>query len=295
MAKKEFAFIRYPSDYVQTERNLIKLLATEKMPIGYQEAYRRCNVQDFSQPPLGAKTDPVEKLRQRYAEHDHTSIGYAAGRFYFKHWFPDGLQPSLLRPDEIQAVDTSPYISYDAGYNYGMRTPYMVNHYAKSSRKWFERMRIGGIVEYHCASFFMANYSDFYLPPDNESDYKSPCSHDFQLKTPFLRFYIDVKSIIEYEEAKSAVVSEPKKNHLYLFASIEQSNQVVMRGIMAADKVEKYATVRAGARRDYIVSEHSMRSIDTLLVFLNMAKCGENWFIFNEKIAELSTLRQIAA
>lgn len=287
----ESASKMYATDYKVTHRRLVDTLKSERRPLHYREAYSRCVSLDYNS-ALSDKTDPAEKLRQYYAEHDKPDIlfvGNGYGYFALKQWFPLRIQPSLLPPDEQVVVSGDMLVSHDAGYEHAKREPYMMNHYGKTSIDLYQRRRSGLLVESHVEGFFKRNYPEFYRPPSNEHDYKSHCDHDFCLVTPSRMLKIDVKSWsykVQGGESNTAVISNPKDVLIYLFADLlPDDNGVVMRGMATGDMV-RFLGLRSEAsqRSMFHISENYIWSIDVLLVFLNMAKCNMSWHDFESCI-----------
>lgn len=282
---------RFSADYKETHKRLVSTLKAERRPLHYREAYLRCVALDHSA-PLGLKTDPVEKLRQYYAEHDRPDIlfvGNRHGYFVMKQWFPLRSQPSLLPPDEQVAISGDVLVSHDAGYEHAKREPHMMNHYGRNREPLFDRRRTAYLVERHVKNFFQVNYQEYYRPPENESAYDKHCDHDFILRTPYRPIYVDVKSWSyrsEGDGAQIAVIPNPNAVRLYLFADLlPDTNTVVMRGIMTGEMVKLLGIQSNGANRTmFHIAENNVWSIDVLLVLLNMAKCNLSWHDFENGI-----------
>lgn len=275
-------------DLERTHKNLVSLLEKKLRPIHYKEAFNESKVWIHSSDAYSDKTDPAEKFRQRYAEHDHSDISFIVGGFLaLSRWFPTRHQMQLFAPDKTVDVEGNCVISFDAGYETAKREPYMLNKFGKGSQSWYERRRYGMLVEYHITNYFRNHYPQYFVEPSNKSDYTRPSKDDFILQTEWNRIVVDVKSVSEYDSNRNDtfVVTDPNDIGVYIIGDFcERTNKTTMRGMTTGDIVRLLG--EKSDRRDdmYFVGTNHLWSVEPLLVMLNMADCSMKYAEYKQRI-----------
>ena len=266
-------------------RRLTRLLRTELRPIHYKEAFPRIVAWMPSKDAYSAKTDPMEKFRQRYAEHPRSDVLFINGGYMAcSHWFPLREQLTLLPPDEKVIIKGNSIVAFDAGYETAKREPYTLNKFGKDHRSWYERRRKGMLVESHVAEYFRKTYTRFFQEPSNAGNYEKPAKEDFVLVTPWARMMIDVKSVGDGDFSDSFVITNPNEVGVYIVADFcEDTNEVTIHGMITGDIVKTLG--EKGPRHDmHILQSNNLWSIEPLLVALNMAECDMNYSSYKMNI-----------
>jgi len=282
----------------QTHKNLVRLLENKLRPIQYREAFNECKAWSDTNDAYSDKTDPVEKFRQRYAEHDHGDVCFIVGGYLaLSRWFPARNQMQLLPPHHTVTIEGNCVVSFDSGYETAKREPYMLNKFGKSSRSLYERRRHGLLVEHHIANFFRNNYSQYFIEASNKDDYTKPAKDDFALQTKWNRILVDVKSSIEYSDGGSDtfVVTDPSDIGVYIIGDFcERTNRTTIKGMTTGDIVRLLG--EKSARRDdmYFVGTNHLWSIEPLLVMLNMADCDMEYTEYKRNIKRVELAKQAA-
>lgn len=283
-------------DLDQTHKNLVRLLERKLRPIHYREAFNESKV--WSTESYSDRTNPVEKFRQRYAEHDHDDVFFiAGGHMALARWFPIRPQMRLLAPQETVAIEGNCIVSFDAGYETAMREPYMLNKFGKNKQAWYERRRHGMLVEHHVANYFRRHYPQYFRDPTNKGDYEKPAKEDFILQTEWNKIIVDVKSVGDFRqgECDTFVVTDPNEVSIYIVADFcEHTNIVTMKGMTTGNIVKLLGEKSTRSDDLYFVATNHLWSVEPLLVMLNMADCNMEYSEYKRNIKSVELAQQAA-
>jgi len=282
----------------QTHKNLVRLLEKKLRPIQYREAFSECKDWVDTSDAYSDKTDPVEKFRQRYAEHDHSDVCFIVGGYLaLSRWFPTRQQMQLIPPDYPITIEGDCIVSFDAGYETAKREPYMLNKFNKSPKSWLDRRRIGALVEHHIANYFRHNYPRYFKEPGNKGNYESHAKEDFTLCTEYNTIKVDVKSVSEYksDEIDTFVVTDPNDVGVYIIGDFcQNTNRTTMKGMTTGDIVRLLGEKSTRREDMYFVGTNHLWSVEPLLVMLNMADCGMEYAEYKRNIKRVELTKQAA-
>ncbi len=272
-------------DLDQTHTNLVKLLSKELRPIQYREAFNRTKVWSQSTKQYSEKTDPCEKFRQRYAEHNQPGVDFIQGGYLaLSRWYPLRHSPSLFPPQENIVIEGSTIVSFDAGYEVARREPFMLNKFNKSPRNLYERRRRGALIEHHIANYFRLNYPRFFIEANNKGQYEKPSKEDFVLQTDWARIFVDVKSLGENTDETFVVTNPSTEVGLYIIGDLsDNENQTIITGMMTTGIVKIMGEKSPRIDDMYLVGTNHLWSIEPLLVMLNMADCGIDYLEYKKQ------------
>lgn len=107
-------------------------------------------------------------------------------------WWFESDQLRLINPTTGIKIPGDASAGADGAFEALMRDPNMkIKTTAPIER--IAKVRTSGLVlEKHVAYWFKKNWPVFYLPPDNERQWATPCNHDFKLKIKNNIFKVDV-------------------------------------------------------------------------------------------------------
>ncbi len=272
-------------DWTRTHKNIVNKLNDKKLPIKYDEV--GLAVFDHSRPAYSDKTNPTEKVRQYYAEHNQPDITFCRGGYLvLSRWFPQASsQMSLLPPPITVQIDGDIMESFEAGFDCANRWPHMFDHYGDSMTiQRRDTRREGALVEAHVRLYFKENWPQFFREPSNKGQYTKAAIDDFSLVLPFGTVPVDAKQESYVAESGNgvAIIRKPKPNVLYIVAK-RQYNSVVISGFTSGRWCQQLGAVDQALM--HIESNH-LWSIEALVVALNMARSGINYFDYLKRLAK---------
>lgn len=107
-------------------------------------------------------------------------------------WWFENEQQRLFHPTDGITIPGNATSGADGAYEALMRDPYMQKKTSAPDDR-IARTRANGLVlEKHVARWFKELWPRFYLPPDNEGQWKRFCDHDFKLKVDGKTYQVDV-------------------------------------------------------------------------------------------------------
>lgn len=268
----------------ETHKRVVDLLADKRLPQHYKQCYHE-TVRLSSNGDYSDKTKPIEKFRQYYGEHYRSDVGLTQGGYLIlRRWFPKLSQYSLLPPEQPLALKGNCILSYQAGYEYARREPYMMDHYGDANTpKRQERRRRGMLVEAHVKRYFERHYPEFYRPASNQGLYHQAAKDDFWLIGGRFNFPVDVKSWSYQDDSgyDVAVIRNPDNRTIYIYADWQDNETVVIQGI----SIGGWVKIIGGQNGEvYHVSSNHILSVEVLLVMLNMARSDMDYRLFRDNI-----------
>ena len=138
----------------------------------------------------------IEDVREKMLLKGRLDTFYTGKPCYLgaiRWWFDDN-QLRLAHPTDGIWIAGSASLGMDGAFEALMRDPYMKIK-KPVPRERVARARANGlVVEKHVANWFKQNWPEFYLPPDNEYFWETPCDHDFKLRIDQSVFKVDVSN-----------------------------------------------------------------------------------------------------
>jgi len=265
-----------PIDWNATHQRAIECLRKELCPIHYRTLYERACVglpDDYS-----PKTDPAEKLRQRYAERNHPPIVVVSGGMLaLNYWFPFNHQPQLIGPYTDLKIPGNAVTAYGAGYEYAQREPHLYDRYSdRQTRKRYLRRRDAFLFESHVRAYYRDRWPQFYLPPSNEGEYDKPARDDFSIRLPgCTKIQIDTKTeSFEKNGLGQAMLQTIEPSIIYIIGVWDNDeNCAFVKGIISG----RWLRSVAGLHDHEFISEGQLMSYEVLSVMLNMAQRGQSY------------------
>ena len=264
-------------DWIATDKNVIAGLSRTLVPEYYRHACENYAIWSVGEDYSG-KTDPDEKFRQHYSEHQNKSIAVAEGGWVvLRRWFdPVGNgQLNLFAPLRRIVLLGDPLLSYDTGFEQAKRQPHMKDHFgdANTDERYLRRRR-GALVESHVKDYFKKNYSSSYIPPSNEGLYDRWASEDFFLSWDGIAVSVDVKTpsyIDDFFGGGTTVARNIRANHVYIIADwVNEKNTVGVAGFLTGSWFVEMGSRNYDSGLTHI-NERYLWDFDVLLVRLNLA------------------------
>ena len=270
-----------PIDWDATHSAVIKYLADKLIPCHYQHLYGE-TARLASTGRYSDKTDPAEKLRQYYAEHDRPDVTALPGGYIgLRRWFGPMRQMQLFQPGEYVRIKGNCLLSYDAGFEQAKRQPYMKDHFGDAQTDHRQRRRrTGALIEEHIRHYFKTHYAEFYQPPSNAGNYALAAPDDFKLNMGGKTALIDVKSWT----GERGYVRNPKPDIVYLWADWLDEETIQLNGVTGGPWVQAIGETEDATL--YHIQRQDVSSIDQFIVYLNMMQRGLDY-----RACRLSLLR----
>lgn len=277
---KNALLLNHKFDFQKTEESVVQQLQKVKRPMNYNELFYSCSVRSSSSNEVYSdNTDPKEKFRQYFCDHKRSNVVFiSGGMIALRDWFPS-TQNNLFQPEPYnEKILGNCGLSFDAGYECAKREPYLKDWFNDSlSIHRFNRRKRAALVEFHVRNFFKINYNQFFVEPSNNKKYEIPAIDDFGLNFPISKgrhvyIKVDVKSFSK--DGKDGVVRSPKDKVVYLFADIDEYDNVWMYGFGKGDYLNEIG-IKEGSLS--IIRNNFLLPIDKLIVMLNICSIGMDY------------------
>lgn len=136
------------------------------------------------------KEDVREKMLLK-GRHDTFYMGQPSCLTGLRWWFEEA-QLRLSKPTDGIIIPGHANSGVRGAFEALMRNPHMKT---KTQAPLINRMRgraRGLVTEKHVSDWFQLQWPGFYVPPENDGRWETPCDHDFQLAVDDRRLKIDV-------------------------------------------------------------------------------------------------------
>lgn len=281
-------FINRQPDWDQVHKNIVAYLSRLMIPCPVSTVYRECYAP--TDKIYSEKTDPVEKLRQRYGNEGalkEVIVVPSTGDLALRRWFPQYRQLALLEPESNSIIIKGDCIvSYEAGYDMGRREPHMKDWFNDYGTKYrHNRQRLGKMPEFHVKHYFEVNYPGFFREAPNHEKWDQSSTIDFSLVIPSAkgvnyRIDVDVKT---WTDKDVGFVRKLHGDIVYLFCEWQQDNTVRLDGVEWGRNLSLFYGLGSGTN---IIQGRHLVSMDVLFVILNMAAKGLDYTEYRRLIQE---------
>lgn len=261
----------YPKHDLQaTGDAVVRLLESELRPLHYREAYMRCAVPLKGNAVYTDKTDPMEKLRQYFAESNRNVFVYN-GFLYLYDWLTE--ERNLLFRRTVPAATLTQAQRDQCLYESGRRHDHMLDKYGKANTPAgiADRQR-RALIEHSVKCYFQEKFPTLFVPPSNENKFTQWSVDDFRLMFGETVCSVDVK---EFTRIRNTILTSVNSAVLYIFAEWKTDHAEMIGFIRGQDAVNLTEIEITRAKK--VVKEvqiDDVSAIASLLVSINMHKFG---------------------
>lgn len=269
---RQRAVNQFALDQGSTIKRIVAALDHELRPMHYREAYDRFFCVSPTMDPMSKKTDGAEKVRQWFAETDR-GVFVDQGYLYLRTWLTRETD-QLLRHD-LPAKALSAQELAACMYDTGRRHDHMMDKKGTANTPaGIENRQRCAKIEWSVAGLFQERFPEIYRDPENRTDYRNPCDHDFKLCLGDKTWKFDVK---EFTRTSTTILTNVRDDVIYIFAVWRDGEH--RAHIVGFITGREFHGLRDLTFRSFSAKEATIRDlagIASLMVYLNMRLRGDD-------------------
>lgn len=213
----------------------------------------------------------IEDVREKMLVKGRFGTGYLGKPHclaFKKQWFKTA-QLEMFHVDSV-LIPSSAMAGFNGALEALMRAPHMLQRSTRANL-YVRNQAIarGLVIEKHVAAWFRASWPEFFCKPNNQSNWRKPCPHDFKLKVGGRTLEIDVAG--------------PNRHGVYgnVFGKKRVDLHLLCR--MVNDGIVWEGVVTGRNFNAHIVPENSL-SPKRMVVWLNTLKSGHEYDLIAQAV-----------
>jgi hypothetical protein len=206
----------------------------------------------------------IEDLREKLADAGRLGCVYTGEPLclvFLLSWVRREDTPHLFNNEKPVVIEANFPASEEACFEALMRQPYMLTKTSAPLERRNRGLARGMLIEHHVKSYFRTRWLEYYVPPENEGNWRKPCDHDFKLMIGLKLRKVDVAG--EHMDGTFGLSAGKRPTTMHVMAR-RYGNSLVLEGFKPGTQF---------AEKDQVEWWDSM-AIQPLVCYLNCQKAG---------------------